>query len=178
MLFRSKIADTSIIDDTVSIISTFDNIYTIKAPYDFANLLNQVKKLVTIISITILAALFVVSIVIISNATKASVFTRRKEIGIMKYVGATNTFICIPFFIEGMITGVLAGGISFVITLFGYDSLLEILTKDISIWTIIGSGGLIPFSQVAVILLIAYIGLGAFVGAMGSVISTKRYLNV
>lgn len=176
--YRVKVADTAIINDTVSIIETFDKIDTIQAPYDFANILNQIKKLVSVISVTILAALLVVSVVIISNATKASVFTRRKEINIMKYVGATNTFICIPFFIEGMLTGLIAGGFAFVITMLGYNALLDILTKDLSIWTIIGSGGLIPFENVNITILTAYLGLGAFIGAVGSVVSTKKYLNV
>lgn len=176
--YRIKVKDTSLINDTVSTIQEFDHVYSIQAPYDFANILNQLKKLVSILSVIILSALVVVSFVIISNAAKASVFTRRKEINIMKYVGATNSFICIPFFVEGMVTGIIAGSAAFLITMFGYDALLEILTKDLSVWTLIGSGGLMPFENVALKILAAYLGVGAFIGAAGSVFSTKKYLNV
>lgn len=176
--FRIKVSDTSLIYNTVDEIEQFENIDTIQAPYDFANILTQIKQLVTVISGAILAALFVVSIVIISNATKASVFTRRKEIGIMKYVGATDTFIRIPFFIEGMLTGIIAGTFAFGITMFSYDALLNILTKDLSIWTIIGSGGLIPFETVALNILVIYLVLGSLIGAVGSVLSTRKYLDV
>ena len=77
---------------------------------DFVNVLTEVRKIVTVVFGVIIAALIVISVVIVSNATKASVFARREEIQIMKYVGATNAFIRIPFFVEGMITGLLAGG--------------------------------------------------------------------
>lgn len=176
--FRIKVADTSLIYDTVDTIEMFDNIHTIQAPYDFANILNQIKKLVSTLSVGVVSVLLIVSLVIISNSTKASVFTRRREINIMKYVGATNTFICIPFFIEGMITGIIAGGLAFGITVIAYNSLLNILTQDLSIWTVIGSGGLIPFENVALVILVTYIASGAFVGSVGSVVSTKKYLNV
>jgi cell division transport system permease protein len=96
----------------------------------------------------------------------------------MKYVGATNIFICIPFFIEGMITGIISGGLAFAVTMLAYNSLLNILTQDLSIWIVIGSKGLIPFENVALVILVTYIVSGAFVGSVGSVFSTKKYLNV
>ena len=65
--------------------------------------MTEVRKIVTVVFGVIIAALIVISVVIVSNATKASVFARREEIQIMKYVGATNAFIRIPFFVEGMI---------------------------------------------------------------------------
>jgi cell division transport system permease protein len=176
--FRIKVADTSLIYDTVDTIEMFDNIYTIQAPYDFANILTQIKKLVSTVSVAVIGALLIVSFVIISNSTKASVFTRRREINIMKYVGATNIFICIPFFIEGMITGIISGGLAFAVTMLAYNSLLNILTQDLSIWIVIGSKGLIPFENVALVILVTYIVSGAFVGSVGSVFSTKKYLNV
>ncbi len=176
--YRIKVHDTSLINDTVETISLFDNVGTIQAPYDFADILNRIKKLVSILSITILSVMTIVSMIIISNATKASAFSRRREINIMKYVGATNTFICIPFFIEGMITGVIAGCMAFFVTMFGYNSLIDIMMDDLEIWIIIGSGGLIPFADVSLQMALAYIGIGAVIGSFGCVLSTKKYLNV
>ena len=101
--FRIKIKDISLTSETVTLINELDHIYSIRAPYDFVNILTEMKKIITLVASAIIIALAIVSMVIISNTTKASVFARRNEISIMKYVGATNTFIRIPFFVEGMI---------------------------------------------------------------------------
>ena len=101
--YRVKIKDISQTDATVDSLNEIDHVYRIRAPYDFVNILSEMKKIVTIIATAIIVALAIVSMVIISNTTKASVFARRNEISIMKYVGATNAFIRIPFFVEGKI---------------------------------------------------------------------------
>ena len=99
--FRIQIEDISTISTTISEIETLDHIYSIRAPMDFVNILTELRKIVTVIFGVIIAALIVISMVIVSNATKASVFARREEIQIMKYVGATNSFIRVPFFVPG-----------------------------------------------------------------------------
>lgn len=91
--FRIKIKDISLTSETVTLINELDHIYSIRAPYDFVNILTEMKKIITLVASAIIIALAIVSMVIISNTTKASVFARRNEISIMKYVGATNTFI-------------------------------------------------------------------------------------
>jgi cell division transport system permease protein len=136
------------------------------------------EKIVTIVAIAIIIALAVVSMVIISNTTKASVFARRNEISIMKYVGATNAFIRIPFFVEGMITGIAAGMVATLITWLGYDAVIDLLTNEVNILNIIGMGSIIPFSGIAFKVAGAYILSGALIGALGSVLSTRKHLNV
>ena len=176
--YRVKIKDISQTNATVDSLNEIDHVYRIRAPYDFVNILSEMKKIVTIIATAIIVALAIVSMVIISNTTKASVFARRNEISIMKYVGATNAFIRIPFFVEGMITGIIAGMVATLITWMGYDAVVELLTKEVNILNIIGMGSIIPFAEIAVTVAGLYIIAGALVGAVGSVLSTRKHLNV
>lgn len=95
--YRIRVEDISQISATITQVEELDHIDSIRAPMDFVNVLTEVRKIVTVVFGVIIAALVVISVVIVSNATKASVFARREEIQIMKYVGATNSFIRIPF---------------------------------------------------------------------------------
>ena len=176
--FRIKIKDISLTSETVTLINELDHIYSIRAPYDFVNILTEMKKIITLVASAIIIALAIVSMVIISNTTKASVFARRNEISIMKYVGATNTFIRIPFFVEGMITGMAAGIAPTVITWLGYDAVVDLLTNEVNILNIIGMGSIVSFSDIVLKVALSYILAGAFVGALGSVLSTRKHLNV
>lgn len=176
--FRIQIEDISIISTTIAQIETLDHIYSIRAPMDFVNILTELRKIVSVVFGVIIAALIVISVVIVSNATKASVFARREEIQIMKYVGATNSFIRIPFFVEGMITGFLAGCVALVVTWFGYDSLVGLLTGQADILSVIGMGSIIPFRELAWKVAVAYLLSGTLFGAFGSMISMRKHLNV
>ena len=176
--FRIKIKDISLTSETVTLINELDHIYSIRAPYDFVNILTEMKKIITLVASAIIIALAIVSMVIISNTTKASVFARRNEISIMKYVGATNTFIRIPFFVEGMITGMAAGIAATVITWLGYDAVVDLLTNEVNILNIIGMGSIVSFSDIVLKVALSYILAGAFVGALGSVLSTRKHLYV
>lgn len=96
----------------------------------------------------------------------------------MKYVGATDAFIRLPFFVEGMITGFFSGALALVITWLVYDSILDILQNQTYLLSIIGMGSVIQFSEIYLPVTIAYICGGAFIGAIGSAISTRKYINV
>lgn len=176
--YRIRVDDISKISTTIAEIETLDHIYSIRAPMDFVNILTELRRIVTVIFGVIIAALFVISLVIVSNATKASVFARREEIQIMKYVGATNAFIRIPFFVEGMITGFLAGVVALAVTWFGYDSLVNLMTGQVQILSVIGMGSIIPFQEIAWKVAAAYVLSGTIFGAFGSMISMRKHLNV
>lgn len=176
--FRLKIKDISMTSETVTLINELDHVYSIRAAYDFVNILTEMKKIITLIASAIIIALAIVSMVIISNTTKASVFARRNEISIMKYVGATNAFIRIPFFVEGMITGMAAGAVATIITWIGYDAVVNLLTEEVNILNIIGTGSILPFGDIIIKVALSYIISGAAVGAVGSVLSTRKHLNV
>ena len=122
--------------------------------------------------------LVIVSVVVVSNTVKLTVFARAREIRIMKYVGATNAFIRIPFFVEGMFTGFLAGVFALVITWLSYNSMLDILTRDTSLFLVLNLGSLVPFKSVALQTGISYVVAGSLLGSLGSVISTRKHLKV
>ncbi|MBZ4671045.1 MAG: Cell division protein [Oscillospiraceae bacterium] len=176
--FKIRVKDISKMTSTIAQINKMQNIYKVSAPNDFADLLIGIKSTVGMISTAVIAALGIVCLVIISNATRASVFARRKEINIMKYVGATNTFIRIPFFVEGMVTGMLAGVAAAGLTWFGYEKFIEALSKQMTLWKAFGIDEFIPFDSVVVKVVLGYVGAGALLGAIGTVISTRKHLKV
>lgn len=176
--FNIKIDDTSKITDTVKELEAFDFTEKVKAPTEFAQILTRLRKVVFITALALLTALTVVSLIMISNSTRASVYARRREINIMKYVGATNSFIRIPFFFEGLFTGFVSGVGAYIVTYYGYTALMDIITNNISFWEIIGVSEPLPFSQIQYIMLAVYLCIGAVIGAIGSVISTTKHLQV
>lgn len=176
--YRVKVKDIEKMSSTLMEINKMDGIYTVKAPNDFVNILKELKSFISIISVTILAALIIVSLVIISNAERASVEMRKREIEIMKYVGATNSFVKIPFFVEGMFIGVLAGAAAAVITILGYSELGNVLMQDTTLWTAFGVSGLININSVMWKIILGYIAAGALISAVGTVMSTRKYVKV
>ncbi len=125
------------------------------------------------ISIIIMVLLLIVSVVIISNTVKLTVFNRRKEINIMKYIGATDGFIKVPFIIEGIIIGLLGAAVSFGLTSWGYLMLENFVTT--AGFEMIA---MIPYSVVAIILGIMFAVMGGVIGMMGSMMSMKKHLHV
>lgn len=176
--YSVKVNNIEQITETLRKIQTMNDVKSVNASNEFAEFLKELQKIVTIIAAAIIIALVIVSMIMISNTTKASVFARREEIQIMKYVGATNSFIRMPFFVEGMVTGFLSGTGAFVITWLGYDAVFRILTQQSGVMSVIGMGSIIPFSDIRIYILIAYILAGSLIGALGSVISTRRHINV
>ena len=155
--YRIRVEDISQISATITQVEELDHIDSIRAPMDFVNVLTEVRKIVTVVFGVIIAALVVISVVIVSNATKASVFARR---------------------VEGMITGLLAGGVALAITWFGYDSLVGLLTGQVEFLSVIGMGSIIPFRALAWKVALAYLLSGTLFGAFGSMISMRKHLNV
>jgi len=176
--FLVRVADLSKIRHVVNTISEIEGVEKIKAPYDFASVLLQIRNTFTLIAGAVLLALVVVSIVIVSNTIRTSVFARRNEISIMRYVGATSAFIKTPFFVEGMFIGILAGAAAWGLTWLVYDSVSSLFSADLTLWQMFGFYGLIPFSDIMWIVLAVNCGAGALLGAVGTVFSTGKYLKV
>lgn len=176
--YRIKVKDISTIENTLAQINTMQHVEKIRAPMDFVNTLMEFRHIITIICGVIILALIIISLVIIANTTKASVFARRAEIQIMKYVGATNLFIRIPFFVEGMLTGFFAGIVALVVTWLSYDALVNLLTQGTNVMAIFGMTSIVKFGDVALPVILAYLVAGTFFGALGTVFSTRKHLNV
>lgn len=176
--YRVRVDDINLITQTVEKINTIEHIYKVSAPFEFANILTETEHIVKIISSMMIFALVIVSMVIISNTTRASAQMRMNEISIMKYVGATNVFINIPFFVEGMLIGAAAGLVSALITGAIYDRLIEAISQEMYIWNILGVKGFISFDDIRILVYGAYIIGGAIIAALGSVISVRKYVRV
>ena len=176
--YRIKVEDIEKMGATLMDVNRLKGIDSINAPNDFATILTDLRRVISIISVVILAALIVVSLVIISNAERASVEIRKREIAIMKYVGATNTFIKVPFFVEGMTIGVLAGAVASVITIFGYRELAAMLSSEANMLTAMGITGLILPEDVIWKIILGYVIVGALLSASGTVMSTRKHLKV
>lgn len=176
--FRVTVQDISMISQTADEFETIEGVEKVSAPYDFASALVNIRSTLTFIAVALLAVMIVTSVIIIYNAIRSSVFARQKELNIMKVVGATNSFVKIPFFIEGMFIGVVAGVVSWLITKITYEAILGLFEENITIWQIFGMVNVISFDDVTWIVLAANCVLGALLGAVGTVISTAKYLKV
>lgn len=176
--FRIRVKDIRQMSKTVSQLENLDHVYNVRAPYDFVAIVTQLRITLTWVMSALILAMIFVSIVIISNTARTSVYSRREEIQIMKYVGATNVFIRLPFFIEGMITGFFAGCGALVITWVVYDAVAGILQNQVALLSIIGVGSMIRFEAIYLPVTFAYLLGGALIGAVGSAVSIRKYINV
>ena len=176
--YRIRIADIEKMSSTLMMINSLDHIEKVKAPYDFVSILRGLKTITTIVAGIILTALVLVSFVIISNTTRASVDMRKREISIMKYVGATNFFIKVPFFVEGLVMGICAGAVAALFTFVGYDSIVELLSSETVLFNAMGISGFIPIEGFIGYITVGYIAVGAVISAVGTVLSTRKYVRV
>lgn len=164
---------TSKVQDELSKLKNIKNITSMDEKFNF---LINIASGVKIVSYTLIVALTIVSVAIISNIIKLTVYARRKEISIMKYVGATNGFIRLPFVVEGIIIGLFSGIISMGVVA-GIYALLEQSVELVSFLSTIGLS-LIEFGEVFNIILVIYFILGIGIGIIGSTSSMKKYLKV
>lgn len=176
--FSVTVWDNDYIEYTTEEIAKLENVQSASSSPQVAEFLRELRKVVSLIAGAIIVALVIVSMIMISNTTKASVFARREEIQIMKYVGATNSFIRTPFFVEGLITGFFAGAGAFFITWAGYDAVYRIMTEQGALMNAFGVGSLIPFENLRFSVAVCYVAAGSLTGALGSVISTRRHIDV
>ncbi|MBP1573548.1 MAG: permease-like cell division protein FtsX [Oscillospiraceae bacterium] len=176
--YRVKVSDLELMDITTSQLKTFGGVESVQSPTEFASALVSIRNIVALVSSTVVFALVVVCLVIISNTTRASVHARRKEINIMKYVGATNTFIRVPFFIEGMLIGIISAVGALILTRFAYNELYTVLNDQLKLMNIIGTKSLYAFDSIALPVTVCYLAAGTLIGALGTTISTGKYLKV
>lgn len=161
-------------DDIRNIVG--DKLDNIKSKDDTISTLLRIANGVRIVTFVILVSLIIISIVIISNTIKLTVHARRKEISIMKYVGATNSFIRWPFMIEGILIGIISGIISLAI-IAGIYTLVT--SRIISSQVLVNMNiSLLSFSQMFNLIVIVYLILGVGIGVIGSSISMRKYLKV
>ena len=157
-------------------ILTFENVKKITSKDDTVSTLINLANGIKIVTGVILLLLVIISIFIIANTIKLTVHARRREISIMKYVGATNGFIRWPFIVEGMIIGILASAISIVLVGGAYSFIAEKLVNSEFMQVI--NMSLISFKDMFNSIILVYMLLGIGIGVLGSMISMRKYLKV
>ena len=158
-------------------ISTYtDVVKKINSKDEVTSTLIRLANGIKIVTGVILVLLVIISIFIIANTIKLTVHARRKEISIMKYVGATNGFIRWPFIVEGMIIGVIASAISIVIVAVAYNFIAEQMVNSQFMRTV--GVSFVGFSDMFSSIIFIYMLLGIGIGAIGSIISMRKYLKV
>lgn len=168
---KVKMANMEFFDETIEKITKVDGVDTIQSQSDLADTITAIKKGITVAGIWIIAILIVISLVIVSNTIRVTMYNRKLEISIMKAVGATDTFIRIPFVIEGILIGILSAGIAEGLLYFCYRVATE---------TIIGTLGIseiVSYSSMAWYLFGIFAAIGIIAGAMGSFIIIGKYLK-
>lgn len=171
--YKVTVNDLSQFDSTVSQIKQLQHIDTIRENKDLAQKLVTIRHGVEVISVVIVAVLLAISVFIIQNTIKLTVYSRRLEISIMKSVGATNGFVRLPFVVEGMILGIISGVISLGLVWAFY----EFAVKQFG--DLIASLGLeaLKFSDYAWYMLGIFIAIGIITGVGGALLSMGKYLN-
>ena len=160
--------------DVAKFAGTLEGVDDIQYYQETVDKLTKITNFLQIGALIIMIFLVVVSVVVVSNTVKLTVFARAKEIRIMKYVGATNWFIRGPFLAEGIIIGVLAALVSTGLISLIYAKIIDAIGPQV---LAIVSSPLIPVGYMTSNMIIIFIALGASIGAWGSIISVRRFLD-
>lgn len=160
-------------DATVSEIRVMENVIHVRENSDLASKLASIRNAVTYISIGIVAILFFVSLFIVSNTIRITIYNRRLEISIMKAVGATNAFIRWPFMVEGILLGLFSAVLGLGIQ-YGVYSVAAIWLGNIL--TELG-GEIVNFLDYVWVIFGMFAFIGVVIGAFGSIISLNKYLK-
>lgn len=169
--YHIVMADLSLYDQTVNEIKQVEGVDSVDSRKDVAEKLTSLNTLITAMSFWIILALAVISLFIISNTIRMTMFSHRFEISIMKSVGATNSFVRIPFVIEGVIIGLTSAVVSIGFLTILYDRVL------VAVESILPLNGYVPFADVVWYIVAAFVGAGVIVGALGSLLSIRKYLK-
>lgn len=171
--YKVTVKDLELFDATVAEIKGFDNVLQIRENSDLAGKLASIRNAVTYISIGIVAILFFVSLFIVSNTIRITIYNRRLEISIMKAVGATNAFIRWPFMVEGILLGLFSAILGLGIQ-YGVYSIASIWLGNIL--SMLG-GEAVNFLDYVWVIFGIFAFIGIVIGAFGSIISLNKYLK-
>ncbi len=163
--------DLSKYDDTIKQIQQIEGVDSVNNRGDFAKKLTEISDIVNVISLGVVIALTVISLFIIANTIRATMYSRRYEISIMKSVGATNMFVRIPFLVEGMVIGLVSAIVSTAGIALLYEGITKAISESMAIFDFI------PLTDVILYVAGAFAIAGVVVGFFGSFISIRKYLK-
>ena len=161
-------------DNVIKMVKGTDGVEDVKYYQETVKKLTKITNFLKLAALIIMVFLIIVSIVVVSNTIKLTVFARAKEIEIMKYIGATNWFIRGPFLIEGILIGVISSAVSAVATFFIYREIISLVGKQ---FMTIMSSPLVPAGYLSVNLILIFLAIGVSIGACGSIVSMRKFLD-
>lgn len=163
--------DLAMFDQTVEQIQNTAGVDAVQSQKDVANTIFAIKNALKIAGFWIIGILVIIALVIVSNTIRVTMYNRKLEINIMKAVGATDSFIRVPFLVEGVAIGLLSAAVSMGLVYFLYKAIVETLKSVLNIATVV------PFGQFAWELLLLFVVVGVFAGIFGSVFVITKYLK-
>ena len=153
-------------------------VYSVTAPIEMTQTFVEVQQAVTKVGQIVILVLMVVSIITVGSTIRLSVFARRREIEIMKYVGATNRMVTLPFFVEGLTMGLISGILTAAVSLGCYTYVVNAAGGLGGIWQMLMGRALVPVTNVLPTIVVTSLLSGAIVGGVGSMFSIRKHLNV
>ncbi|HIZ83006.1 MAG TPA: permease-like cell division protein FtsX [Firmicutes bacterium] len=167
---RVTLSDLSLFDTTVEQIQNSPGVASINESRDLAMTISSITNALTIAGIGVIALLLLIALVIVANTVRVTMYSRKLEISIMKAVGATNSFIRLPFVVEGVVLGILSAGITTGVVYLVYKAAMGIMQSALAIQPI-------PFSQFAWPLFGVFAGMGILTGLISSIFMISKYLR-
>ncbi|MBR1540246.1 MAG: permease-like cell division protein FtsX [Clostridia bacterium] len=171
-----SLTDLSYTGEVEKAIGQMDNVDKIRSSNETIDTLIKIAHGVRLAVIVIFVLLIVMAVTIISNTIKLTVHSRRREISIMKYVGATDGFIRGPFVVEGIIIGLIAALLTILMLGLAYDFIISKIAQSDVLQRM--NIGLLSFGELSQVIAIVFLVLGIGIGIVGSSISMKKYLEV
>ncbi len=166
--------DNTLMEQTDNQLKQIPGVAKTDAAYELAEGFTTIQNMLNIASVALIAMLLVISLLIISNTIKLAMYDRKQEIAIMKMVGATNSFIRLPFVVEGFTLGMVGAIIAFGLEWVLYDALVERLTAvdALRLFTFV------PFLELLIPMVATFGAAGLFVGIVGSWTSIRKFMDV
>lgn len=168
------ISDLEKATDIARLAGEYDGVEDVKFYKDTVDKLLKATKFVQIAAIIVMVFLIIVSVVVVSNTIKLTVFNRANEISIMKYIGATNWFIRGPFLAEGIIIGIVSAGVSVGVSAVMYKKIVEVIGDQV--FSVL-SMPMVPVNFLVYNFAWIFLALGISIGSCGSIISMRKFLD-
>lgn len=173
--FKIVLSDTEYAEKVVRQLSRIDGVDRVTNKEEAINFVNTAKKFINNISIWIVIIFALISIFIISNTIKLTLYSRRKEINIMKYIGAKDYYIRGPFVTEGIFVGLISAVIAFFITYYAYNAVIASISSVFKFEDVVKFK---KFEDMLITIIVSYAAMGVGLGAIGSAVSIRKYLRV
>ena len=176
--YRVTVGDLSQLNRISSQMEKIPGVVKVTAPVEMGNIFVEIQQGVTRMGRAFVLVLMVVSVITVGSTIRLSVFARRREIEIMKYVGATNFLVTLPFLVEGLAMGLISGVLSASGVLALYSYLISAASTLSGVWDVLVGTSLVPLEAVWTTVLSSSVAGGTLVGGLGSLFSIRKHLNV